>query len=373
MLVARNIVKHYGAVQALNNGTLEVNKGEVVALLGANGSGKSTLGKVITGVVSPTRGELLLEGHPVTFASPYAARQRGVTAVYQELSLVPDMSVAENIFLGHEPSRAALVQRRRMRGEAEGLLELFGGTLHVSPDTPVSDLLPSERQIVEILKALSQNPRVLVLDEATASLDSRQVDRLFDLIARWKAQGMAIIFISHRMDELFRVADRAVVLRNGETVGSAVMADTTEEALVGMMIGESAQPRRFASGGAPKGVRLKVTGLASAGLRGVGLELRDGELLGLGGLHGQGQEALLLALFGAVPFTGSVTLGGAAVKFAHPREAMRKGVAYVPGDRGGEGLLMIRSIFGKSAPPLVARVRPAHQTRRGSSRRARRG
>ena len=255
------------------------------------------------------------------------------------------MSVAENIFLGHEPSRAALVQRRRMRGEAEGLLELFGGTLNVSPDAPVSDLLPSERQIVEILKALSQNPRVLVLDEATASLDSRQVDRLFDLIARWKAQGMAIIFISHRMDELFRVADRAVVLRNGETAGSAVMADTTEEALVGMMIGEAVQPQRFATGGTPKGVRLKAKNLTSAGLRGVGLELRDGELLGLGGLHGQGQEALLLALFGAVPFTGSVTLGGAAVKFAHPREAMRKGVAYVPGDRGGEGLLMIRSIL----------------------------
>ena len=344
MLSARNIAKHYGAVRALNKGTLEVGKGEVVALLGANGSGKSTLGKVITGVVSPTGGEVLLEGLPVTFASPYAARQRGVTAVYQELSLIPDMSVAENIFLGHEPGRAARVQRRRMREEAEGLLELFGG-LHISPDAPVSDLLPSERQIVEILKALSQNPRVLVLDEATASLDSQQVDRLFDLIARWKAQGMAIIFISHRMDELFRVADRAVVLRNSETVGSAVMADTTEKDLVRMMIGEGAQPQRFASGEPRERVRLKVEGLTSAGLRGVGLELRDGELLGLGGLHGQGQEALLLALFGAVPFTGSVTLGGAVVKFAHPREAMRAGVAYVPGDRGGEGLLMIRSIL----------------------------
>ena len=345
MLSARNIAKHYGAVRALNNGTLEVNKGEVVALLGANGSGKSTLGKVITGVVSPTRGELLLEGLPVTFASPYAARQRGVTAVYQELSLIPDMTVAENIFLGHEPSRAALVQRRRMRGETEGLLELFGGTLDVSPDTPVSDLLPSERQIVEILKALSQNPRVLVLDEATASLDSRQVDRLFELIARWKAQGMALIFISHRMDELFRVADRAVVLRNGETVGSAVMTDTTEDDLVRMMIGEGVQPQRFARGEPREKVRLKVKGLTSAGLRSVGLELHDGELLGLGGLHGQGQEALLLALFGALPFTGSVTLGGAAVRFAHPREAMRAGVAYVPGDRGSEGLLMIRSIL----------------------------
>ena len=175
------------------------------------------------------------------------------------------MTVAENIFLGHEPSRAALVQRRRMRGETEGLLELFGGTLNVSPDTPVSDLLPSERQIVEILKALSQDPRVLVLDEATASLDSRQVDRLFELIARWKAQGMALIFISHRMDELFRVADRAVVLRNGETVGSAVMTDTTEDDLVRMMIGEGVQPQRFASGERREKVRLECQGLDERG------------------------------------------------------------------------------------------------------------
>lgn len=347
MLSARNIVKHYGAVRALTDGNLEVNAGEVVALLGANGSGKSTLGKVITGVVSPTGGEVWLDGRLIRFDSPYAARKQGVTAVYQELSLVPDMTVAENIFLGHEPSRWGIwVQRRRMHREAEGLLERFKGTLHASPESLVMDLPPSERQIVEILKALSQNPRVLILDEATARLDSQGVDRLFKLVGEWKAQGMAIIFISHRMDELFRVADRAVVLRNGKTVGSTVMSETTEGELVSMMIGEAVQPQRFTSDDAQvKGVWLRAETLKGPGLRGVSLELHDGELVGLGGLQGQGQEELLLALFGAVPFTGSVTLAGREVRFTHPREAMREGVAYVPGDRGSEGLLMIRSIL----------------------------
>lgn len=346
MLSARNIVKHYGAVQALKDGNLEVTGGEVVALLGANGSGKSTLGKVVTGVVSPTRGELWLDGKAVAFASPYAARRQGVTAVYQELSLVPDMTVAENIFLGHEPSRAGLMQRRRMRREADELLELFRGTLQVSPDDLVLELTPGERQIVEILKALSQQPRVLILDEATASLDARQVDRLFELIAQWRAQDMALVLVSHRMDELFRVADRAVVLRNGETVGGAVMAETTERALVEKMTGEASKPERFASGETKKkGLRLSVKNLTNPVLKDVHFDLRDGELLGLGGLQGQGQESLLLALFGAVPWSGSVTLSGKAVRFARPREAMRAGVAYVPGDRGSEGLLMIRSIL----------------------------
>ena len=347
MLSARNIVKHYGAVRALTDGNLEVNGGEVVALLGANGSGKSTLGKIITGVVSPTGGEVRLGGQPVKFSSPYAARKEGITAVYQELSLVPDMTVAENIFLGHEPNRGGfLVRRARMRTEAERLLELFQNTLHASPDDLVMELSPSGRQLVEILKALSQKPRLLVLDEATASLDSQQVDRLFDLVKGWKAEGMALVFISHRMDELFRVADRAVVLRNGETVGSAAMTDTTEGDLVRMMIGEAVTPRRFAGENThEKKPRLRVEGLTNPSLGNVRLELSDGELLGLGGLQGQGQEELLLALFGAVSFTGSVTLSGKSVRFSHPREAMRQGVAYVPGDRGSEGLLMIRSIL----------------------------
>lgn len=347
MLIARNLVKHYGAVKALTEGNLEVAGGEVVALLGANGSGKSTLGKIVTGMVAPTGGEVLLNGQPVRFSSPYAARRQGVTAVYQELSLVPDMTVAENIFLGHEPSRGGVfMQPELMRSQAQALLRLFEGTLAVSPDDVVIKLAPSERQIVEILKALSQQPKVLILDEATASLDSQQVERLFELMAQWRAEGMAMVFVSHRMDEIFKVADRAVVLRNGVTVGSTITAETDEPTLVQMMIGDAVQPQRFAADTSVKrAVRLQLRGLSTARLKGIHLELHDGELLGLGGLHGQGQEDLLRALFADIPSAGEMRLGGNLVSFNHPRQAMREGVAYVPGDRGSEGLVMIRSIL----------------------------
>jgi ribose transport system ATP-binding protein len=349
--------KNYGAVKALTDGRLEIRSGEVVALLGANGSGKSTLGKIITGITRPDAGVMLLNGRPVRFASPLDARRQGVTAVYQELSLVPDLTVAENIWLGHEPMRLGGLDRRSMRRRSARLLELFDGVLSVpvTPDLPVRDLPPSERQIVEILKALSREPRVLILDEATASLDSRQVDRLFELVGEWRAAGMAIAFVSHRMEEIFRVADRAVVLRSGATVGERSIAQVREAELVELMTG-GATPLRFA-GHAPEAgsVMLSLRNLRSGRVAGVDLEVRQGELVGLGGLQGQGQADLLLAIFGAVPHQGRMLLHGRPVTFRGPRQAMRAGVAYVPGDRAAEGLLPIRPILENLQLPGWAR------------------
>lgn len=350
-LSAQQVVKRYGGVVALSDGNLEVESGEVVALLGANGSGKSTLSKIITGVVAPDSGRLLLDGKEVRFASPQAAKRLGVTAVYQELSLVPDMTVAENIWLAHEPRRWGLrVDRREILRRTQELLDLFAGTYHASlqPDTPVRTLPPDERQIVEILKALSLNPRLIILDEATASLDGRQVNRLFELVNDWKAAGRAIVFVSHRMEEILRVADRASVLRNGRTVGVRRIEETSQQELIHLMIGEveSRTPRieqKDQTG--PGQVRLEVNDLRTQILRGVSLTVRDGELLGLGGLQGQGQGELLLAIFGAIPFTGKISLSGRQVHFHHPREAMRQDVAFVPGDRATEGLLLRRSIL----------------------------
>ena len=350
-LSARNIVKRYGGVAALSDGSLDVQSGEVVALLGANGSGKSTLSKIVTGVVAPNGGQLLLNDQPVSFLSPLSARKRGIAAVYQELSLVPDMTVSENIWLTTEPLCFGFsVNRRAMRAKTQQLLDLFADTISpaLTPDALVGSLLPDERQIVEILKALSQQPRLLILDEATASLDSRQVNHLFDLIKQWKAEGMAIVFVSHRMEEIFRVADRATVLRNGVTVGSVAISETDERKLVEMMIESASTPKRSngnRQSAADAPVRLKLDGVRTNILKGVSLELRDGELLGIGGLQGQGQAELLLAIFGAIPFTGSITLSGSPVHFHHPREAMRREVAFVPGDRAAEGLLLIRSIL----------------------------
>ena len=197
-----------------------------------------------------------------------------------------------------------------MKRRAEALLELFKESLsaNVTPDTPVSELSPSERQIVEILKALSLQPSMLILDEATASLDSKQVDKLFELVKTWKAQKMALVFVSHRMEEIFRVADRAVVLRNGKTVGNVSITETTQRELVKLMIGDVATPQRDKTPMSRRGeARLNVSGLKTKMLKGVALDVQAGELLGLGGLQGQGQDELLLALFGAIPSSGNVT------------------------------------------------------------------
>ncbi len=361
-LSTRHVVKRYGGVVALADGNLDVASGEVVALLGANGSGKSTLTKIITGVVAPDGGEILLDGQPVHFGAPHAAMARGVSAVYQELSLVPDMSVEENIWLAHEPLQGGLrVDARSIRRRTLELLALFAGahSPRLAPDAPVRTLPPDEKQIVEILKALSLDPRVVILDEATASLDSRQVDRLFELMRAWKQEGKALVFVSHRMDEIFRVADRAVVLRNGATVGDLVVAAADERELVQLMVGSAAAPLA-ARRAAPQRLTaeeplLSVENLTSAVLSGVSLEVRPGELVGLGGLRGQGQEDILLAAFGAIPYTGRVLVAGAEKHFKHPRQAMRAGLAYVPGERAAEGLLLIRSILDNLQLPSWAK------------------
>ncbi len=359
-LSAQHVVKRYGGVIALSDGNLEVSSGEVVALVGANGSGKSTMSKVINGVVVLDGGQLLLDGKPTQFASPQAAKSAGIATVFQELSLIPQMSVADNIWLTREPlGRAGVVNRKAVFDKTEALLALFAGTFKTDlrPALPVADLPPDEKQIVEILKAVSFDPRLLILDEATASLDSRQVQRLFDLVAQWKAQGKAIVFVSHRMEEIFRIADRYSVLRNGKTVGAGSIKDVTEKDLVKLMIDKEAV-FSFARAGAKQADRptcLEVSDLHTTTLRGVSFEVKEGELVGIGGLQGQGQRSLLLALFGDVPFSGGVQYHGKAVHFRHSRQAIRQGVALVPGDRAREGLLYIRSILENMQLPSWAR------------------
>lgn len=372
-LSAQNVVKRYGGVVALSDGNLEVQSGEVVAFIGANGSGKSTLSKIITGVVAPDEGRLLLDGQEVHFSSPQSAKRMGISAVYQELSLIPDMTVAENIWLTQEPLSWGLrVDASEIQATSQALLDLFTGTHRESlhPDAPVSSLPPDERQIVEILKALSQEPRLIILDEATASLDGRQVSRLFELISDWKARGMGIVFVSHRMDEVMRVADRVTVLRNGESVGTARIEETTEQELVYLMIEtEEAVPRRLDQSHltAEGEVRLSVSDLRTNVLQGMHLEVRDGELLGIGGLQGQGQSDLLLAIFGAIPFAGMIDLSGEPIHFTHPKQAMNRDIGFVPGDRATEGLLLRRSILENFQLPswakygLPLRMRDARQ------------
>jgi len=359
-LSARNVVKRYGGVVALADGNLEVNSGEVVALIGANGSGKSTMSKVINGVVILDGGQLLLDGKPAHFASPQAAKNIGISTVFQELSLIPQMTVADNIWLTREQiGPLGVVNRKASFAKTDELLTLFEGTFkaNLRPDAYVSDLPADEKQIIEILKAISFNPRMLILDEATASLDSRQVQRLFELVKKWKEEGIAIVFVSHRMEEIFRIADRYSVLRNGKTVGAGSMKEVTEKDLVRLMI-EKESVFGYSRAGAKKDnkpVCLKVKDLRTDTLRGVSFDVKEGELVGIGGLRGQGQRDLLLSLFGDIPFTGNVEYNGKPANFHHPRQAMKRGYALVPGDRAREGLLYIRSILENLQLPSWSR------------------
>ncbi len=359
-LSAKNVVKRYGGVVALSDGNLEVNSGEVIALIGANGSGKSTLSKVINGVVVLDGGQLLLDGNPLHFASPQAAKNMGISTVFQEFSLIPQMTVADNIWLTREPlGPFGVVSRKSVFAKTDELLALFAGTFKTDlrPDALVSDLPPDEKQIIEILKAISFDPRILILDESTASLDSRQVQRLFELVVKWKDEGKAIVFISHRMEEIFRIADRYSVLRNGKTVGAGNIKEVTEKDLVKLMIDKDSV-FRFSRAAAKTGegpVCLEVKHLHSVVLRGISFDVHEGELVGIGGLQGQGQRDLLLSLFGDIPFNGDILYNGKPVHFHHPRQAMKSGFALVPGDRAREGLLYIRSILENFQLPSWAR------------------
>jgi ribose transport system ATP-binding protein len=350
-LSAQQIVKRYGGVVALSDGNLDVNTGEVVALIGANGSGKSTMSKVINGVVVLDGGQLLLDGQPVHFSSPQTARNMGISTVFQELSLVPQMSVADNIWLTREPGKGlGVIDRKAVFSRTEQLLDLFKGTFKtdIRPDIPVAALSPDEKQIIEILKAISVKHWLLILDEATASLDSRQVARLFELVVDWKKQGKAIVFISHRMEEIFRIGDRYSVLRNGKTVGTGNIAETTDKDLVRLMIAkETAEgfKRGISAMKTDSPVALRVRNLRTRMVNGIDFEMRPGELVGLGGLQGQGQRDILFSLFGDINFSGEILYQGKSVHFHHPRQAIHNGIALVPGDRAKEGLLYIRSIL----------------------------
>ena len=358
-LEMRDVRKRYGGVVALAGASLFADRGEVHALLGANGSGKSTLNKILTGVVEPDHAEIVVGGARLDIARPQDAHRHGIAAVYQELSLVGDLTVAENIGLAFEPTRFGFLRPDAIRSRAAEVLErfrpAFRGELPV--DTPVHRLPPGEQQVVEICKALARDPEVIVLDEATASLYSSQVDVLFDVVRQLRDDGALVVFTSHRLGEIFEVCDRATVLRNGEVAGVVDLAATSEQELVELMVGSrlgAVDP--VAVGGEPRPVVLHVEHLAAPGLDDVSFEVRAGEVLGLGGLAGQGQSALLSALFGATRRRdGTVALDGQQLRLAWPRDGVKAGIALVPGERGREGLMPVRPILENLTVPSMRR------------------
>lgn len=347
--------KRYGGVQALRDASLTAAGSEVHGLLGPNGSGKSTLGKVLAGSVRPDAAEIALAGEPVRIGSPRAAARLGVAAVYQQLSLVPDLTVGQNLVLGSEPGRLGFLSDRAAARRVAPVLERLAPALgDVRPDDAVRDLAPGQQQLVEIGKALLREPRVLILDEATASLHRDQVALVFDIVRELRERGAAILFVSHRLDEITELCDRATILRSGVTVAETSVPDTTPDEIVHLMVGDVQQVEREHRDATDAPVRLRVRGLAGGALRGVDLDARGGEIVGLGGLQGQGQSELLLALFGATAATGDVEVDGEPVRLASPRTAARRGIALVPGDRGTQGTLPARPIQENLAIASIA-------------------
>lgn len=369
-LEMRGVDKRYGGVVALDDASLSAERGEVHALLGANGSGKSTLNKILAGVVAPDRATIEVDGVATRIDRPQDAHHSGIAAVYQELSLVPDLSVAANIVLAFESTRLGFVQPRRDRDRAGVLLERFapafhGGTLPLQ--APVGSLRPGEQQIVEIAKAIAREPDILVLDEATASLYSAQVEVVSAVVRELRAAGTLVIFTSHRLGEVYDLCDRATVLRNGAVAGAVELAETSEAELVEVMVGSLTGSRGSRAEGAEAGaaraagraLRLEVADLTTDRLVEVSCSVAQGEVLGLGGLAGQGQSELLNALFGAVRIRhGSVKVDGEAALPHRPKQAVDAGIALMPGDRGREGLFPVRPILENlTVPSMRSRAR----------------
>ena len=348
LLEMRHVTKRYGGTLALSDVSFAARAGEIHAVMGENGAGKSTLIRVSSGVTDPSDGELLYRGEPVRFTSPLQAMRQGIVCVFQELSLVPDLTVAENLSIVDGPRRFGLANRRAEIERARALLDSVGcGDIH--PLELVRDLTLSRRQMVEIAKALGRKPRLLILDEATSALTSEDVERVFAIVRRLRDEGVGILYVSHRMQEIEALADTVSVFRNGRHIETFKAGSKPVGDIVQLMIGREVESYYPPKSTAPRGeTALKVDALSwGRQLKGVDLELHKGEILGIGGLDGQGQRELLLALFGALKDVGgTVTAGGQRLRLSGPTEAMAAPlpIALIPEDRKFEGLMLPMSV-----------------------------
>ena len=332
MLELRGIEKRFGGVQALRNVSLELRSGKVHALVGENGAGKSTLIKVLSGAHRPDAGQILLEGRPVAFASPKSAQAAGIATIYQETSLYPDLSVLENLFIGHQPTTFGRIDWAKMRLTAKALFERL--ELDLPLRARLGDLGKARAQQVEIAKAHLMDARILILDEPTAALTTKDADALLETVRGLRERGVAMVYISHRLEEVTTIADAVTVIRDGEVVGHAPRGGFDQEWLVSRMVGrtmETLYPRHPRPAGP---VLLEVRGLARKGLlEDINLTVREGEVVGLAGLVGSGRSELARSIFGIDPFdAGSVTMQGQPVP-RQPRGAVEHGLALIPEDR----------------------------------------
>ena len=350
------IHKSFPGVQALENVSMKLYRGEVLGLVGENGAGKSTLIKVLGGAHIPDSGRIFIEGQSVHILSPTAAQQAGLSIIYQEFNLISDLTVRENIFLGREKTRMGFIKANKEQQATVKLFEKIG--INIDPDTRCSELTVAQQQAVEIAKALLVNAKIIVMDEPSATLTAQEVDRLFSIIRDLKSQGLGIIYISHRIEEVFEVADRVMVLRDGEHVGTEGIDNLNREKLIEMMVGrpvDSEFPKHSAN---PGHERLRVEDLCRGrAVRNVSFSVRAGEILGFAGLVGAGRTETMRLVFGADrPDSGRIFINGNEAKIHNPGDAIHRGICLLTEDRKGQGLVLIHSCRENYGLPNLDRL-----------------
>jgi ABC-type sugar transport system ATPase subunit len=377
-----SVSKRFGVVQALDDVSVDFRAGEVHALVGENGAGKSTLAKIIGGAQMPGSGRLLLRGEPVRLTSPSVALGSGISVVYQDLNLAPELTVAANLFLAREPrGRLGFVNDRAMHAEAGRLLDMLGASFTSSAQ--VADLSTSDRQLAEIARALNHDASVIVMDEPTSALAPQSAERLFEVIADLRRRGMSVIYITHELAHVFEIADRVTVLKDGQLMSTKAVSDTTRDEVIETMIGRSVgelfppHPAPPPKDSAPV---LQLRGLTLAGyFEDVSLEVRPGEILGLAGLIGSGRTALAQAIFGVLPedrtgpLSGEILVDGKPAKINGPRAAIKHGIGLLPDDRKEAGLVLDLPVSSNISLPQLQNVSRAGILRRDSEHALARG
>ncbi len=338
ILEIKDVSKLYPGVTALNHINLTFRRGEIHALCGENGAGKSTLIKTISGAITPTAGTITINGETFSGLTPALAREKGVAVVYQEFTLVPVLTAAENIFMGNFRKKGVMIDRKAMYDEAAKIFERMG--IQLDPRSKVQDLTTGYQQIVEIAKAISYNAKILIMDEPSAPLTTNEVDAMMEIVRTLKKEGVTIIYISHRMDEIFELADRVSVLRDGEYIGTKDIGDTDNDDLIRMMVGRTLSqtyPKRNCK---TDEVVLEARNLSGNGVKNISFQLHKGEILGLGGLIGAGRTELCEMIFGYYPIqSGELYLHGQMINPSSPSDAVKKGIALVPEDRKKHGII----------------------------------
>jgi ribose transport system ATP-binding protein len=355
VLSLKNITKKYPGVLALDNVSLDFLEGEVHALLGENGAGKSTLIKAVAGAINIDGGIIHVGGQDYQHMTPHLSRSMGIEVIYQEFNLVETMSAAENIFLGDRVSPSPLVDYGAMRSKARELFDLFN--VDIDPNTLVRELSSAKKQIVEIAKAVSKNVKLLIMDEPSAPLSVTEVEHMFEIINRLKQKGVTIIYISHRLEEVFRISDRVSVMRDGQYVATKMTKDTNRKELIGLMVGRELKETYPARSNPPGEIALEVKNLTGNGDHDISFSVRKGEILGISGLVGAGRTELAMLLFGAAPIeSGEIWVDGQPVKIRSSLDAIQHGMGLLTEDRKGKGLFLEMGVGWNISFPIVRKL-----------------